>query len=393
MAKGWGSMTDRRRRDQARRGNGRVAGDGSGTRRPDETEGLADAGPEHAVAVEPTADKGPSQPSRLSGRAWRGTVRRTFSEFQRDNLGDWAAALTYYGILSLFPGLLLLVSLLGMLGQHNTTALIDNLTKIAPGSVSKLLTSAVSNLQNAAPGTASFFAIVGLAAALWSASGYVGAFMRAANAIYDVPEGRPIWKKLPTRLAITVLTGVVLAFAALAVIFTGRLALQLGKLIGVGAGFVRVWDIAKWPVLVILVSLVFAVLYWASPNARAGGFRWITPGSLLAVIVWLVASGVFALYLTFFNSYNKTYGSIATVIIFLVWLWISNLAVLFGAEFDAEIQRSRAIEAGHPVDAEPYMQLRDTSALDTPPAVQPPGAASTGNGSAADTPRSADRPR
>jgi membrane protein len=326
-----------------------------------------DAGERHddeRLPEQPTADKGPSGPTDLHKRSWWTVLKRTFKEFGDDNLTDWAAALTYYAILSLFPGLLLLISALRLTGPDTTKRLIANIGGLAPGAVRDTLNGAATTLQNGQQSTAGVLAIVGLAGALWSASGYIGAFMRASNSIYDVAEGRPIWKTLPIRLGITVVTGVIVTVAALAVVFTGGLAQQVGKLLHLGRGLVLVWDIAKWPVLVVLISLLFAILYWAAPNARQGGFRWVSPGSLLAVVVWVVASGGFALYVANFGSYNKIYGSLAAVIIFLVWLWISNLAVLFGAEFDAELQRERAIKAGHEGDDEPYMDLRDTHKIE-----------------------------
>jgi len=197
---------------------------------------------------------------------------------------------------------------------------------------------------------------------LWLASRYVAAFMRASNAIYDVPEGRPVWKTLPIRLGVTVVVMVLLAVSAVAVVATGGLAARLGRLLGIGSTAVRVWDLAKWPVLLVIVGFLFALLYWASPNARQP-FRWITPGGILAVVVWVVASVAFAVYVANFGSYNKTYGSLASVIIFLVWLWLSNTAILLGAELNAELERGRAIAAGHPPEEEPYMELRDTSKL------------------------------
>jgi membrane protein len=206
-------------------------------------------------------------------------------------------------------------------------------------------------------------AVAGLLVAFWSASGYIGGFIRAANAIYDVPEGRPIWKTLPTRLGITAVVGVMLVASALIVVFTGNLAERFGELIGLGSTAVTVWGIAKWPVLVLLVSLIFAMLYWASPNARQSGFRWFSPGGVLAVIAWLVVSGGFAVYVANFASYNKTYGAIAGVVVLLVWLWLTNVAILFGAEVDAELARSRAIAAGHPDRDEPYLELRDDRTL------------------------------
>jgi membrane protein len=315
---------------------------------------------QEAKDVDLTAErKGePTSPAKLGWRAWWSTLRRTVKQFQEDDLTDWAAALTYYGILSIFPGLLVLVSLLGLLSDAATNALLDNVAAISPGPVKDILNGGVRSLQEAG-GKAGIFAIVGAVGALWSASGYIGAFMRAANAIYDVPEGRPIWKTLPIRVGITVLTGVLLAITALAVVFTGRLAEQVGKLIGVGKTAVLVWDIVKWPVLAVIVSLLFAILYSAAPNARQSGFRWITPGGVLAVLLWVAASAGFAFYVANFGSYNKTYGSLGAVIIFLVWLWISNLAVLLGAEFDAELERARAIAQGHPAEQEPYVPLRD----------------------------------
>jgi membrane protein len=314
---------------------------------------------EELPPARPTADQGPDKPTELGRRSWWGVLKRTAKEYRRDSLSDWAAALTYYAILSLFPGLLVLVSGLRLFGASTVNTVVDNVTAIAPGTVKSVLRGAVGNIQHGSQGTAGLLVIVSLLGALWSASGYVAAFMRAANAIYDVPEGRPIWKKLPVRLGVTVVTGVLLAASALAVVFTGKLAEQVGRLVGLSRAAVQVWNIAKWPVLVLVISLVFAILYWAAPNARQGGFRWVTPGGLVAVFVWLVGSAGFALYVTHFNSYNKTYGSIAAIIIFLVWLYLTNTAVLLGAELDAELARGRALAAGHPADAEPYTQLRD----------------------------------
>ena len=308
------------------------------------------------------ADDGVAErPTQLPGGSWWAAVKRTFKEFRIDNLSDWAAALTYYSVLSIFPALLVLISLIDLTGQSTIPGLLDNLDQVAPSSVNDILRDAITNLQQT-QGSAWIVALVGLAAALWSASAYVAAFMRASNAIYDVPEGRPVWKTVPIRLGVTVLVMLLLAVSAFAVVATGGLADRIGRLLGIGSAAVTAWDIAKWPVLLLLVSFMFALLYWASPNAKQG-FRWVTPGGILAVVVWLVASVAFALYVANFSSYNKTYGSLAGAIIFLVWLWISNIAILLGAELNAELERGRAIAAGHPADAEPYMELRDTSKL------------------------------
>jgi membrane protein len=337
--------------------------------RRDSRAGAADSGErgDDQLPNQPTAEEGPAKPTDLGKRSWWKALKQTVKGFGEDNLSDWAAALTYYAVLSLFPGLLLLISVLRLTGTDTTQRIVDSLTAIAPAPVRDLLTTAAQDLLKGQQSTAGFFAVVGLVGALWSASGYIGAFMRASNAIYDVPEGRPVWKTLPIRIAITIVSGLILTAAALAVVLTGGLARQLGNLLHLGSGVVAVWDIVKWPVLVLMISLLFAVLYWASPNARQAGFRWVTPGSLLAVGLWLLASAGFALYVANFGSYNKTYGSLAAVIIFLVWLWISNLAILLGAEFDAELQRQRAVEAGHSADDEPYMDLRDTRKVDTAP--------------------------
>jgi membrane protein len=301
------------------------------------------------------------RPTQLPGRSWWAAVKRTIREFRVDNLSDWAAALTYYGVLSIFPALLVLVSLIDLAGRGTIQTLLDNLGQVAPGSVNQILKDAIGNLQQTR-GSAGVLALVGLAVALWSASGYIAAFMRASNAIYDVPEGRPIWKTLPIRLGVTVVVMVLLAVAAVAVVATGGVADRLGRLLGIGPAAVTAWNILKWPVLLLVVSFMFAMLYWASPNARQG-FRWVTPGGILAVVVWVLASVAFAVYVANFGSYNKTYGSLASVIIFLVWLWLSNTAILLGAELNAELERGRAIAEGHPEDREPYMELRDTSKI------------------------------
>ncbi|PWR07973.1 ribonuclease [Micromonospora acroterricola] len=308
-------------------------------------------------------DEGPDSPTDLPGSGWKAALRRTVTEFQDDSLTDWAAALTYYGVLSIFPGLLVLISILGLLGESATRGVEDTVKQAVPeGNIQQIITDAINQASDNG-GLASIAAIVGLLAAFWSASGYIAAFMRASNTIYDVPEGRPIWKTLPIRVGVTAVIGVLLLACAVIVVFTGRFAELVGNAIGVGSTAVTVWNVAKWPVLLILVSLMFAILYWASPNARHGGFRWVSPGGVLAVVIWLVVSGLFAFYVSNFGSYNKTYGALAGVIIFLVWLWLSNIAILLGAEFDAELERSRAISAGHSPDEEPYVELRDDRKL------------------------------
>ncbi|MEU4805644.1 YihY/virulence factor BrkB family protein [Actinosynnema sp. NPDC023587] len=301
-------------------------------------------------------------PTSLPKRSWWAVLKRTAKEFGDDNLTDWAAALTYYAVLSLFPGILLLTSLLGLLGPDATKALIDSLDVLGPGEARDLVVGAIEDLQSS-KAIAGPLAIVGLVTALWSASGYLGAFMRAANAIYDVEEGRPLWKVVPLRLALTVGVVVLLALTALGVTTTGGVADWLGEVLGLGDTVVAVWDIAKWPVLFLLASLTIGLLYWASPNVRQPRWLWITPGGLIAVLVWIIASFGFAFYVSHAGSYNKTYGSLAGVIVFLVWLWISNLALLLGAELDAELERGRRMRKGESGE-DPVAPPRDTRAMD-----------------------------
>jgi membrane protein len=278
----------------------------------------------------------PDEPTDLGGRGWWAALKRTFREFREDNLTDWAAALTYYSVLAIFPALIVLVSILGLVGESATQPLIDNLGAVAPGPAKEIFTSAIENLQGD-QGAAGVLFVIGILGALWSASGYVAAFMRASNSIYDMPEGRPIWKTLPVRVGLTIILLVLLAITTLAVVLTGGLAQRVGEVIGLGSTAVDVWNIAKWPVLLIVVSFMFALLYWAAPNVRQPGFRWVSPGGIVAVVGWLIASAAFAFYVGNFGSYNKTYGALGGVIVFLVWLWISNIVILLGAEFNAEL--------------------------------------------------------
>jgi membrane protein len=306
----------------------------------------------------------PDEPTDLGGRGWWAALKRTVKEFREDNLTDWAAALTYYSVLAIFPALLVLVSILGLVGESATQPLIDNLGVVAPGPAKEIFTNAIKNLQGD-QGAAGMLFIIGILGALWSASGYVGAFMRASNSIYDMPEGRPVWKTLPVRVGLTLVLLFLLAITTLAVVLTGGLAERVGDLIGLGSTAVDVWNIAKWPVLLIVVSFMFALLYWAAPNVRQPGFRWVSPGGILAVVGWLIASAAFAFYVGNFDSYNKTYGALGGVIVFLVWLWISNIVILLGAEFNAELERGRAIEEGmRPEDREPFAEPRDTRKMD-----------------------------
>jgi membrane protein len=311
------------------------------------------------------SQQNPATPSDMPKAGWVTILKRSLKQFKHDDITDRAAALTYYGVLAIFPMILVLISVLGLLGKSKTDQILKNLEQVAPGAVASFLNTVINQVQGKA-GAAGIAGIIGLALALWSASSYVSGFMNASNAIYDVDEGRPIWKTAPVRLLVTLALVIMLALSAIMVVVTGPIAKQVGKAFGIGDTAVLVWDIAKWPILLIIVSLMFSLLYKACPNVKQPGFRWVSLGGIIAVVVWLIASGLFAIYVSFSGSYNKTYGSLATVIIFLVWLWITNIAILLGAEFNAETQRERAIRAGVPEDLGQFAALRDTRKLDDP---------------------------
>ena len=281
-------------------------------------------------------------------------------EFSRDDCTDLAAALTYYALLSIFPAAIALVSLLGVFGQgrDTTNALLDIVNDLGSPSAVDTLRGPLEDLSTASG--AGIALVVGVLAALWSASGYVGAFGRAMNRIYQVPEGRPFWKLRPTMIVVTLVAVLLVAVLAVGLVVTGPLAESVGRAIGLGGTAVTVWDIAKWPVLLAIVVAVVAVLYYATPNVKQPKFRWISVGALVAIVTWALASAAFGLYVANVGAYNKTYGSLAGVIVFLLWLWITNLALLFGAELDAEIERGREVQSGIPAELDIQLPPRDT---------------------------------
>ena len=294
-------------------------------------------------------------PSELSGASKKAVVRRAAKEFRYDNLTTLAAALTYYAVLSVVPGLIVLISVVGLLGHNVASRVTSHVESLVPGSSAAFVHPLISQAQHH-KGGADITAIVGLVIALWSALSYVNAFRQASNIIYGVGEGRPIWKTIPLRLGVTVAAVVVLVVSAAIVVVSGPVANQVGNAVGAGRVAVVVWDVAKWPVLFILVSALLAVLFWASPNAKQGGIRWITPGGIIATLLWLAVSALFALYVTNFSSYEKTYGSLGGVVIFLVWLWLTNVALLLGAELNVEFEHARAIAEGLPEDVRPFAE-------------------------------------
>ena len=305
----------------------------------------------------------PESPTDLSKPSIWYVLRKTVREFGTDQCTDLAAALTYYAVLSLFPALVVMVSLLGVFGQgrRTTDAVLQLAGDLGPGSAIETLRKPVEQLVESP--SAGFALVVGVLGALWSASGYVGAFGRAMNRIYEIDEGRPVWKLRPLQLLIT-LAGLIMAAAvAFMLAISGPIASALGNALGVGGAALTVWHIAKWPVILVFVILAVATLYYATPNIRQPKFRWISIGAGLAIVIWALASVAFGFYVGHFSSYNKTYGALAGVIVFLLWLWITNLALLFGAELDAELQRGRQLQAGIPAEVELQLPPRDDQVI------------------------------
>lgn len=301
----------------------------------------------------------PESPSDLHRRSWRLVARTTVHEFLDDQCTDLAAALTYYAVLALFPAVIALTSLLGLVGQGTSSVqtLLEVLDDVGAGSVAEGVREPL--LAVSSSGAAGWALVLGLAGALWSASGYVNAFSRAMNRIYEIREGRPIWKLRPAMLALTAGLVVLVALTLLMLVVSGPLATAIGDQLGLGEGAVLAWNIAKWPVLLAIVVLVVALLYYLTPNIRQPAFRWISVGAVLAIVVWAVASAAFGLYVANFSSYDQTYGALGGVIAFLLWLWITNVALLLGAELDSELERGRELQSGLPAEEELQLPPRD----------------------------------
>lgn len=311
-------------------------------------------------AAPPDDARKPDSPTDLTKPSWRYVVRKTVREFSDDQCTDLAAALVYYSVLALFPAMIALLSLVGLVGQGPKTvnALLQILRQVGAGGVANTLQPVLQQLsqtQHAGIGL-----VVGLVLALWSASGYVGAFGRGMNRVYEVREGRPVWKLRPVMLLVTLVTVLLTALVALGLVLTGPAAQAVGNAVGLGSTAVLVWNIAKWPVMLAIVVFIVALLYYATPNVKQPKFRWVSVGALVAIITWIVASAAFGFYVARFSSYDRTYGSLAGVVVFLLWLWITNLALLFGAELDAELERGRELQSGLPAEDVIQLPHRDT---------------------------------
>jgi len=316
------------------------------------------------TAPAPDDSSKPDSPTDVTKPSWKYIARKTLREFTKDQCPDLAAALTYYSVLSIFPALLALVSLLGIFGEagKTTAALLEIASGVAPAETVEAIRQPVEQLSSSS--AAGLALVLGILTALWSASGYVGAFGRAMNRIYEVDEGRPFIKLRGTMLGVTIATVLVVLLLAAMLVLSGPVAESVGKMIGLGGTVLIVWNIVKWPVILLLVVLVIAILYYATPNVKQPKFRWMSVGSFIALAVFLLSSLAFGFYVANFSSYNETYGTIGGVIISLLWLWILNMSLLFGAEFDAEMERGRQLQAG--IEAEETIQLppRDTKQSD-----------------------------
>ena len=313
----------------------------------------------------PDPEAAPDSPTEVTAESWRYIARKTLREFGKDQCTDLAAALTYYAVLALFPAVIALLSLVGLFGQGQQTVdtLLTILRDVGAGPAADTLAPTLTSLAER-DGAAGVAFVVGLATALWSASGYVGSFGRAMNRIYEIREGRPFWKLRPLMLAVTLVAVVLVALVAMALVLTGPAAEAVGDAIGLGSTALLVWNIAKWPVILLVVVTVVAILYYVTPNVKQPRFRWVSVGAVVAIVVWILASGAFGLYVSTFSSYDKTYGALAGVVVFLLWLWITNLALLFGAELDAELERGRELQSGIPAEESLQLPARDTRGTD-----------------------------
>jgi membrane protein len=295
-----------------------------------------------------------SSPAALPRASWGDTLKRTVTEFKEDKLNHWAAALTYYAVLSIFPALLVMVSLVGLFGDpaRVTKVLTDTVSQLGPSSAANTFQAPIEQITSNRGG-AGIMLIVSVAGALWAASGYVSAFADASNTIYEVEEGRPFWKLKPLQLVVTLVLILMAAAVALALVLSGPIVGALGGALGLSDTALTVWRYAKWPAMLVLVLIIFAVLYYSGPNAKPSGVRWVSGGAILALVAWIVASIAFAIYASNFGSYNKTYGTLGGAVVFLLWLWLTNMAILLGAEFNAETERARQVHAGgteHDID-------------------------------------------
>lgn len=315
-----------------------------------------------ADAPHPEDDRKPDSPAEITKPTWKYILRTTIREFSADGCTDLAAGLTYRTVLSIFPALIAVVSVLSLLGQGGgtVTAVLDEAEGVVPSDTWGTVRPALESVLTApAPGLG---LILGLLVALWSASSYVKAFGRAMNIIHEVPEGRGGIKLNVQMYLLTALILVLGAVALMVLVLSGPVAEAVGSAIGLGSAAITVWSIAQWFLLAFVVVLVVALLYYATPNVQQPKFRWVSVGALIAIVVAVLASVGFFFYVSNFGNYNATYGALAGVIIFLLWIYIINAILLFGAEVDSEVERGRELQAGMPAEETLQLPARDTKA-------------------------------
>lgn len=295
-------------------------------------------------------------------RDWWAVFKRTFRGYQDEGHSDWAAALTFYAALLTFPVLLAVVAFVGLIGGPVVRPLMDNFDASAPGGpVSDLAFISLNNLLSSR-GQAFVLLLVGVSVALWAAIGYIATFRRATNRILHTAEDRPPTKTLSARFGIPLLFAWMMAFSVVIVLFTGGLATRIGQMLGVGRAGTVVWNILKWPALVVLVAAMLVILFRTAPTIRRPNYRGVTPGITVAVVLWLVVSLLFGLYLAGFGAYNQTYASLAAAIIFLVWFWAANNAILLGVKFDADLRYAKGASGGRPGEAKATSYAKGASA-------------------------------
>jgi membrane protein len=279
---------------------------------------------------------------KLGGLRWIELAKRTWREIQEDDVFGRAAQLSYYFLLALFPLLLFLTSVIGLVLGSGTGVrhqLFGYLSRVMPPSAFQLIDSTLWELSAASgAGKISF----GILAALWAASNGMGAITESLNVAYDVKETRPWWKQRLVAVGLTVGLSLLIISALGLVVGGGRIAEGLASAYGLGSVFVLTWKIVQWPIVFASMILAFALIYYFAPNVREQSWQWLTPGSALGVVIWLLVSLAFRLYLHFFNSYSKTYGSLGAVIILMLWLYFTGAAILTGGEVNAEIENAAA---------------------------------------------------
>jgi membrane protein len=288
-------------------------------------------------------------------------LRRTARSFHDDRALDMAAGLTFYGVLAVGPAVIALVSVLSLLGQSAdvVTRVLDAAAELGPDAAVETVERVLDALPP--PPSAGAGLVFGLLGALWSASAYVTAFARAMNRVHDVDEGRPFWRFRPRMFVVTLLVLVVLAVVAVSLVATGPLTRLLGQALDSGSTALEVWQAVRWPAVLVLVIVVVAVLYHVTPNVRAPRFRLLSIGSTVAILGWVLASVGFNAYVARFGRYDAVYGSLAGLIVFLLWLWLANIALLAGAELDAEVERLRELRAGMAAEERLQLPPRDTT--------------------------------